>query len=405
MDTDGPRLLVVGAGPFQLDIIDCARRMGLYVCALDGRADAPGLARAHHGEVVDIVNARAVVDAARRLAVDAVVSAASDAALVGVSAVVDALGLPGPSAETVARCHDKRVTARIVGDAGLAVPITLPVDRASPSDVGGFPLVIKPASAAGGRGVTIVRRAEEVASAMTSAARYGPKVLLQAYVGGLSLGAEAVFRGGALVASFLLGDQYARPFVSPIGHSLPPVIEPPIADAVRSALPAYADALGLTDGVVNFDLRVVDGAPVLIEVNPRLGGSAITELVRAAYGADLSAAAIACALGRSPLDQLTRTRHAPVASRLLISRGIGPARVYGDPIAAWRAHPDVLDVHLDARPGRPAALTVDDWSLLGRCLVRGRDVDDAIARAAAIADDVAAAVRTDPAEPKPEDLP
>ncbi|MCA9538201.1 MAG: ATP-grasp domain-containing protein [Myxococcales bacterium] len=393
MQNAGPRLLIVGGGPFQLDIIDRARALGCVTLVVDGRADAPGLPRADVAGVVDIIDGPAVVDFARQHGAQAVVSAASDAALTGVAAVVEALGLPGVGPETVARCHDKLVAAEAVRAAGLAAPHTVAAATGDPAQVGGFPLVVKPSSAAGGRGVSLVTQAAQMTAAVDRAAQYGPKVLLQTFVSGESVGVEAFFRGGALVEAFVLSDQYARPFVSPIGHALPSPLAAPTRAAVVRAVGEFAGALGLTDGGANFDLRVVDGQPVLIELNPRLGGGAITQLIRLAFGADASGAAIACALGRSPGPHLLRRHMQPAASRLLVAQGRGPLRVDEDQIERLRRVPGVAVLTLDVRQGEPAPLAVDEWSVLGSCLVTGETAAAAIARAKAVAAAISSAVQ------------
>ncbi len=391
------RVLVVGGGPYQLDLIHTARRMGLETVVVDANPEAPGLALADVPRVCDIVDGDAVVAVARREGIDAVVSGASDAALVGLSAVVDALGLPGPSSAVIAGMHDKLAAARTVQAAGLACPETVLFSEAHVSSavdaVGGYPLVVKPATAAGGRGVSLLRDAAGLADAVAKARRHCPQVLLQRWVGGRSLGVEAFFQGGAPVAHFVMSDQYARPFVSPVGHALPADVAPPLAAKIAAAIAGWARALGLSDGAANFDLRIEGGVPTLIEVNPRLGGNSITRLIRAGVGADPSAAALACALGRSPGPHLAQTRARAVASRMFVGRGRGPVRIVGDPIARWSSQ--AIELQLDVAPGAVPALRVDAFALLGRCLVEGPDADAAAALAARIAEDVQAAVRCD----------
>lgn len=397
------RVLVVGGGPYQLDLIHTARRMGLETVVVDGNLEAPGLALADVPVVCDIIDGPAVVAVARREGIEAVVSGASDAALVGLSAVVDALALPGPSSAVIARIHDKLAAARTVRAAGLACPETVLFAEAegdaAVDAVGGFPLVVKPATAAGGRGVSLLREASGLTEAVAKARRHCPHVLLQRWVGGRSLGVEAFFHRGVRVAHFVMSDQYARPFVSPVGHGLPAAVDPELAAKIEAAIAGWAAALGLSDGAANFDLRIEDGVPTLIEVNPRLGGNSITRLIRAGVGADPSAAALACALGRSPAPHLTRTRARAVASRMFVGRGRGPVSIMGEPLARWTGH--ALELQLDVAPGKVPALRVDEFALLGRCLVEGPDAEAAAALTARIAEDVQAAVRCD--DPDPED--
>lgn len=388
------RVLIVGGGPYQLDLIHTAGAMGLKTVVVDGNPDAPGLSRADVPVVCDIIDGPAVVAVARAQRVEAVASGASDAALVGLSAVVDALGLPGPSRAVVAGIQDKLAAARSARAAGLACPETAELDPNAPEPalaaVGGFPLVIKPATAAGGRGVSLLHGAEGLDEAVAKARRHCPRVLVQRLVRGRSLGVEAFLWRGALAAMFLIEDQYARPFVSPVGHAVPARVDDGLRARIADAVAGWASALGLTDGAANFDLRIEGDRPTLIEVNPRLGGNSITRLVRAGYGADPSAAALACALGRDPTPHLARRSARAVASRMFVGRGHGPIRIVGDPVARWAAQ--ALELRLDVTDGQPPALRVDDFALLGRCLVEADDPAAAAERAERIAADVQAAI-------------
>ena len=405
MSTAKPeRVLVVGAGPFQVDLIASAKALGAEVIAVDRLPDAPGMALADHACAIDIIDADAVVDLARRMQVDAVLTAASDAAVSAVAAVVDALRLPGLGRAAVATCRDKLRTFEAVRAAGLPAPETRAVGDGAGLDaailaVGGFPLVVKPASAAGGRGVAVVERRADLDAAVDRARGHGASgsgVLLQAYVGGRSVGVEAFFWEGEVAAAFVLDDQYLPPFVSPIGHSLPSGLDAATQARVVVDVARFAAAVGITHGPLNFDLRREDDRTVLIEINPRLGGSSITEMVRTAFGADLSTAAVTAALGRRPHAALARTGAQAVASRLIVARGRGRVTAQGDPAAPWRDRPDVRALRIGSPDGRPAPMAVDEWSLLGSCLVVGQTREAAERLAAEVAAGVAAAITVEP---------
>lgn len=402
-----PRLLVIGAGTFQMEMLRAARLVA-DVVAVDGSARAPGLALVDDARVIDVRDAAAIVALARELAVDGVITAASDVAVPAVSAVVDALGLVGLPPAASERCRDKLQAFESVRAAGLAVPETRAIGdleqaRRAIDDLGGYPVVIKPRSGGGGRGVSVVRGPAELAGAFARAQTgylgAGERaILVQQWIGGTSVGAEAFFVDGAPRELFVLDDQFEPGFVSPAGHSLPPQLDAGLVRQVGSDVAAFGAALGLTDGAVNFDLRIAAGRTVLIEVNPRLGGNSITDLVRHAYGVDLAMAAVLCALGRDPDAALQRTAAQPVASRLILKPGSGIARVAapGDTAPALRGDSDVLVFDLTVRDGERSSLHVDDFCLLGRCLVKGRTPAEAVDRAARIAHETAARIELEP---------
>lgn len=396
-----PRLMIVGAGPFQIELLQAAKVLAETI-VLDGNAAAPGLALADEPHVIDIRDREKVVQLARGARLDGVITSASDAAVPAVSAVADALGLVGLPAEVAERCRDKLSCFEAVHAAGLPVPMTRAVaDLAEAQrvidELSGFPVIIKPRSGGGGRGVSLVRSAAELADAFARArAGYSGAqardVLVQERIGGTSLGVEALFVAGQLAQLFALDDQFGGDYVSPIGHSLPPDIDVSTLATVRATVEAFGRALGLTTGAVNLDLRIERGRAVLIEINPRLGGNSITALLSLAYGVDLARAAVLCALGRDAGDALRIQHERPVASRLIMQRGRGIARVSAE-VQRIAQRSEVLALDLNVRDGEPTMLHVDDYCLLGRCLVRAASGPAAARVAEQVAEAVNARIR------------
>ena len=371
------RVLLVGGGPFQLEVLRAARRRA-EVAVVDGSANAPGLALADHPRVVDISDTAAVVRVARELQVSGVVTAASDVAVPAVSAVVRALGLPGLPPDVAQRCRDKLQCAKSLRAQGHAVPETLAVDdleeaEAAVAALGGYPLIVKPRSGGGGRGVSLVRKPAELAPALACARRaYGPGqqgVLLQEFIGGESVGVEAFFAEGELAAAFVLDDQFEPGYISPAGHSLPPSLPAASLQAVESAVAGFGRGLGLRDGPANFDLRFAAGRTVLLEINPRLGGNSITDLVRSAYGVDLAEATVCAALGQDPRPILARQKLQPTAARLILKHAHGVARIAGG-LSDLAERPGVLSLDVLVSDGQAAHVRVDEWTILGRTLVQ-----------------------------------
>ncbi|MGE0789219.1 MAG: acetyl-CoA carboxylase biotin carboxylase subunit family protein [Sandaracinaceae bacterium] len=393
-----PVILVIGGGPFQLDIVRTARDLGATVAVADRDPNAPAFALAHHALVIDIVDHAALIAAARALSVSCTLSAASDIALPAVAAVAEALGLRALAPDVVARCRDKRATFEVLDAAGLAVPPTVWVDdehdaRAASEEVGGYPLVVKPRSAAGGRGVSVVRDPHGLAVAIERARRYDKDgCLVQSFVGGHAVGAEAFFWDARPIMLLVMDDQFDASFVSPVGHSLPSALPDEVQARVRADVVRFAEALGLTEGPANFDLRVDGDRTVLLEVNPRLGGNSITDLARSAYGVDLSAATVRAAMGQDPSAELALRDVTPTASRLMIARGGGIAEL-DDPFGGITDRAGIVTVELAVQAAQAARLRVDDHAILGRCVVRGGDASEAVRRAERIASEVSARIR------------
>jgi biotin carboxylase len=312
-------------------------------------------------------------------------------ALTAVSAVVVARDLPGNPPESVDICRDKLQTFDALTRAGLPVPLTLTVscleDVVTAVDRLGYPFVVKPRSAAGGRGVSIVANAGQLEGALDRALKYaipGQGVLAQRYVGGTSVGVEAVFWRGELVRAFVMDDQYQEGSVSPVGHALPSRLPDEERRGLVADVQRIGRALGLVDGPANFDLRRENGQTVLIECNARLGGSGITDLIRIACDVDLSEVALRTASGEAPNMGPDDGPVQATAARLILLPGRGRLQVDTDKLEALRQAPDVRVLSLTARPGEPAQLIVDRWTLIGVVLVVAETPEAAIERAAAL---------------------
>jgi len=138
----------------------------------------------------------------------------------------------------------------------------------------------------------------------------------------------------------------------------------------------------------------------VLEVNPRSGGAQLGPLIQYAYGVDLCAANLCVAIGTDPRHHLAIVHRRPAATRLFVRHGRGVIRRRGEgvthPLDTRKDDQRVIAGILDVLIGTAATTAVDGWSLLGHCLVSGSTVDEAIALAQEIDDDVGAFFEVDP---------
>lgn len=386
-------------------MIRTAKRLVREVWVVDRDPAAPGMALADRAEAIDFGYPERVVQFARQNGLQGVTTAASDAAVPAVAACVEELGLFGIDTETAMRCRDKLETKRTLELKGLRVPRTQMVSdmeaaKRGVGAVGGYPVVVKPRFGAGGRGISIVKNESELQAAIGKVKRYvlpGDGFLLQEWISGNSAGVEAFLWKGRLVAGFCLSDQYIDGFVSPVGHGLPSDLDQANQTRIIGAVEEFCRALNLNTGPFNFDLRDTPAGVCLIEANPRLGGNSITQLVRASYGVDLAEATVLSALGVDPAEHLrSETVPIPCASRLIAVYGAGSRAVIRNPSHDLFSNENLLELEVVTYKGETVALRVDEWALLGRCLVKGDSPEAAIAFARRVVEEVQSRVTLAP---------
>jgi biotin carboxylase len=320
-------VLFVGAGRHQRRAIAQARALGFRVVAVDRNPDAPGLAEADVAEVVDFSDLDAVIEVARRHAVDGVLTISADRAVPVVAAVAESLGLPGIGTETAYVMTQKIAMRRVLAEAGVPQPEFAAVRNVHEGYAAlervGLPAVLKPADSGGQRGVFRLETADDLERNLHVALAESPtdEAIIESYVEGLELNGLVIVRDGEAFP-LTLSDRLRPPGIGfGVGwvHVYPATIyADQLEEAERVAVHAV-HALGLRDGIAFPQLLATDDGRVLvIEVAARIPGGQMADLARHAVGVDLIEIALLQALGERVPDEIARPRFTqPLAIRFL----------------------------------------------------------------------------------------
>jgi len=262
----------------------------------------------------------------------AAVLSSSEYFLEAAAVVADALGLVGSDPAAVAACRDKGRAVDILGQAGVSVPASVIVDRGSGTEPPiPLPVVVKPISGSGSIGVKLCRTETEYGDHLngllskTTNERgipVEPKALVQELVEGPELSVEALGSGSEIAIMGITAKHLgAPPFFLEVGHDFPAALDETTRSAVEDEVVRALRAIGLTLGPSHTELRLRDGKPYLIEINPRLAGGMIPVLIEAAHGFDPLELVLDAALGKSARPNPSRDDTASI--RFLIPKQAG----------------------------------------------------------------------------------
>jgi len=389
-----PTLLVLAAGRLQLPAITTARRMGLRVVAADGDRDAPGLALADTAYVINILDADACLEVARREQVAGVIHICSEVSMYAMGRINEELGLAGIDSATAVRATNKEKMRQAFEAAGVPSPKSIGVrtveDALEAARQIGPPLILKPSRNSGSRGVTRINPGD------------GDDVLAAAFRYALAESREA----SALVEEFVEGPEFSveiltwngRPHVLAVtdkvttgaphfvetGHSQPSRQPPEARRAIEKAAVAGVRALGIDWAASHAEITLGPRGPAIIEIGARLGGDFITtELVPRSTGIDMVEGAVNLALGRKP-D--LKPRHAPqgAAIRYLTPRPGRVLAVKGTDEA--RRMPGVKVVEVDVGVGDTVPEVKSSLTRVAHVIAEGAGADEAVANAEAARD-------------------
>jgi biotin carboxylase len=379
------RLLVIGAGPAQVGLLRAARARALFVVVCDQDPAALGLDFADRHALVSTEDEEGIEEVARAEAVEGLIAPGIDWPVAIAARVAARLELSHPirpeSAEAaVSKLRQRELFAEHDVPQPRWASVTSP-EQVTDCYLDRVPCVVKPPDRQGQKGVELVRRSEELRTAVEAAlaeSRNG-EALVEEYVDGPEVTVNAFSVNGRFhpltVTDRLTADLPA--FGVALAHVWPSQHE--MADVARHA----AEALGIRDGPTYTQIRVGPDGPRVMELAARLGGGHDAELCDAALGVDLNALAIAAALGHRPNVPEARPSGGACVS-FLVSPAGRLERVEG--LEEARGVDGVLDVVVYRRPGWTFGPLRRGADRAGFILTRGDSRREALERAARAAE-------------------
>ena len=343
--------------------------------AVDRNAEAPGLAAADVGEVVDFTNVPAVTEVGRRHAVDGVLTVSADRAVPVVAAVAEALGLPGIGVETAHLMTHKVAMRRLFADRGVPQPAFAALrrltERHAALEATGLPAVLKPADSGGQRGVFRLDSLDDLEAHLHAALSESGsgEAIVESFHEGLELNGLAVARDGE-VELLTLSDRLRPPGIGfGVGwaHVFPSTLFGDVLERAEEAAVTAIHALGLRNGIA-FPQVIVsdDGESHVVEVAARIPGGQMADLARHAVGVDLVEVALLQALGLPVPDEVVKPHFSQPLAIKFLTASPGPlptGRVQSvGPLDKVLAFPGVVQAELYLQPGetiRPVRLDGD----------------------------------------------
>ncbi|MER5568414.1 pyridoxal-phosphate dependent enzyme [Streptomyces goshikiensis] len=302
------------------------------------------------------------------------------------------LGAPGNPAEAMRTCRDKAKLRETLARAGVRQPRFVVVRDAAAGVTAaakvGLPCVVKPVDDSGSTNVLRCTSAEEVSAHVTH--------ILARTVNARGLPTA----GAALVEELADGPEYSVEMFSVEGrhhcvgitaksvtgtpyfvehqHLFPAPVPPAVAEELARTARAALTAAGVRSGPTHTELRLVADGPVIIEVNPRLAGGMIPEMIRLATGTGLLEQQVRAATGQEPLLEPEFARQGGI--RFLIAERAGRVlAIEGADRAAAVA--GVERVTVTVRPGAEVRPAQDAYGRLGYIIAtseRPEEIEDVL---------------------------
>lgn len=306
------KLMLLGGLRYLLPVIEEAHKLGVHVITVDYLPD--NIAHKYSDEYhnLSILDKEAILDLAKKLGIDGIMSFAVDPGVVTAAYVAEEMGLPfAGSYESVKILQNKDLFRRFLADNGFNVPYSASFsdynDAINNINEFSFPIIVKPTDSAGSKGVTRVDTEAQLKEAFAHALKnsISGKVIIEEFIEkqGYSSDSDCFSIDGILRAVTFSDQRFdenaSNPF-APCAFSWPSSFPPQHQAYLSSELQRLITLLDLKSSIYNVETRIgKDGKAYIMEVSPRGGGNRLAEVIKLGTGLDLIRASVKSALGES----------------------------------------------------------------------------------------------------------
>ena len=323
-------IMILGAGPEQVEAIEIAKNLGLKVIAVDGNPNAQGLEIADIGLAEDIKDVNKMVEIGKEYEIDGVMTHAVEIPQI-VAEVAKKLNLPGIEPEVAERATDKLKRIKCFKENGVSCANfesanNLQEAREKAEKIG-FPCVFKPVDKAGARGVIKVNSLKEVKNAYEHALNSTDKniILIEEYLEGKEISTESIVYNGNIYHIGIGDRNYDRkrfePFFVQDGGQIPAKLSHELMNKLEDEIELAIKAIGINWGVAKGDYLIeADGTIRIIEMAARTSGGRFCSIrVPLSNGINLIKLLILISVGEEVnLDELKPKFSRYVADRFIL---------------------------------------------------------------------------------------
>lgn len=309
-------ILILGAGIYQLGLIEKAKALGYVVHVASRAGNYPGIPLADVFHEVDTTDREGVLSICREINPVFVISSGSDVCMPAIGYVNDTLELPGVSRTAAEIMSSKGKFRQFQMANGIDYPKfhhTSSVDDAWNWYLEqGRDVLIKPCMSSGSRGVfkvdsgTAYETFEREFKIAVECSKLGD-VCLEAFLPGHEIGGNAILQDGECKL-LVVSRKYLNGFLV-LGHEYPTDLNSSALNNVRKTLEDCCRKLGYADGALNFDMMVDGDIARIIELGARFGGNGLVDLCLASYEIDLESCLLESFTGAEINAVGSRVRH------------------------------------------------------------------------------------------------
>lgn len=304
------KLMLLGGMRYLVPVIEAAHKLGVYVITCDYLPN--NIAHKYSDEYcnVSILEKDKVLEKARELKIDGILSFACDPGVVTAAYVAEKMGLPssGPY-ESVEILQNKGKFRKFLTENNFNVPVAkqyTDIETAlNDTEMFNWPVIVKPTDSAGSKGVTKVEEKDKLKDAINYALKFSHsnEFIIEDFlekVGDSSDCDSFSIDGKLKFVSFSAQkfDENCENPYTPAAFTWPASISKIHQEELTNEIQRLLTLLNMKSSIYNIETReCTNGKAYIMECSPRGGGNRLAEMVRYMTGVDMITNIVKSALG------------------------------------------------------------------------------------------------------------
>lgn len=371
------KILILGAGIYQIPLIKKANEMGLYTIVASKKGNYPGFEIAKKKYYVDTTNKEEILKIAKENKISGICTIGTDVAVKTIGYVCEKLDLKGISYSAAEILTNKFLMKESFEKNNLCSSkykkIRSYSDALETFDFLKKPVVIKAVNSSGSRGVVKVEHKKDIKGALDYAKQYTnlDYLIMEEFIHGYEIGIDGYVKNHKIVL-FLPHDKliYNNGYTNiPAGHifsfELTNYID---KECIIKQLENYFRNINFNNSAFNIDAFITKEGVSYIEIGGRCGATGIPELISTYCGYNYYEKIINEALGID--EDFSSSLSQACGSRLIFSDTSG----YYESISY--SNLNNVRLFMDVKKGDRVFKTLSGADRIGCFFVKGKDHND-----------------------------
>ncbi|MFJ7727600.1 ATP-grasp domain-containing protein [Neobacillus sp. NPDC097160] len=251
-----------------------------------------------------------------------------------------------------------------------------------------FPVIVKSPKSTGSKDVLFVENRKQLEKQIVRLQEKNPDetIIIEEYIDGNQYLVEALIYNNKIMIAGMIEQEITqgKRFII-TGYGVLADVPNHLKAGIEQVLQSIISQLGIKNGALHLELRRTKGGWKLIEINPRISGGAMNEMILAAFGYNLVEETLKLYLGESP-SVIPRCRNYVFTQHVIVSKKGILEKVTGKRRAI--RSPGVVKVYVKPKKGTKLTPPLSMGHRYAYVIATGASLEEAKKRAKSAADEI-----------------